>query len=136
MAHEIMSPGQKALEDRFELIKNRPVDPEKNPAEQFGEMEAWTFSLGDYRFFLNPMTKRWYFFDRPHNSWKDINAPAGSVIFSLRGSEIEIVKAGAATTPSPSAATKETPLRKFCPQCGAPLRPGLKFCSSCGAKIS
>ena len=25
--------------------------------------------------------------------------------------------------------------RKFCPQCGKPLRPGLKFCSSCGAKI-
>lgn len=25
--------------------------------------------------------------------------------------------------------------KKFCPQCGASLRPGLKFCSSCGAKI-
>ncbi len=26
--------------------------------------------------------------------------------------------------------------KKFCPQCGASLKPGLKFCSSCGAKIS
>jgi hypothetical protein len=26
--------------------------------------------------------------------------------------------------------------RRFCPQCGIPLKPGLKFCSSCGAKIS
>lgn len=26
--------------------------------------------------------------------------------------------------------------KKFCPQCGKPLKPGLKFCSGCGAKIS
>jgi len=26
--------------------------------------------------------------------------------------------------------------RRFCPQCGGTVRPGLKFCSSCGAKIS
>ena len=25
--------------------------------------------------------------------------------------------------------------KKFCPQCGKPLKPGLKFCSGCGAKI-
>jgi hypothetical protein len=28
-----------------------------------------------------------------------------------------------------------TPGKKFCPQCGAPLKQGLKFCNSCGAKI-
>ena len=26
--------------------------------------------------------------------------------------------------------------RRFCPQCGGVLKPGLKFCSSCGAKIT
>jgi hypothetical protein len=35
------------------------------------------------------------------------------------------------TAPVPAATGK-----KFCPQCGATLKPGLKFCSSCGTKIS
>ena len=38
-------------------------------------------------------------------------------------------------------AAEKTPVqpaaqKKFCPQCGSTLKPGLKFCSSCGAKIT
>jgi len=34
--------------------------------------------------------------------------------------------------------TPEAPAKgqKFCPSCGAPLKPGMKFCNSCGGKIS
>ncbi|MGB9176804.1 MAG: zinc-ribbon domain-containing protein [Methanoregula sp.] len=131
-----MSPGQKAVEERYEQVKNIPINPEKSAAEQFGEMDAWMFTIGEYRLFLNPMTKRWYFFDRAHNYWKDINAPAGTVIFSLRGSDLDIVKASpdlSLASPAAPAGGKE---RHFCPQCGAPLKSGLKFCSSCGARIS
>ena len=41
--------------------------------------------------------------------------------------------------PSPSSVPQSTtgaPVRKFCPQCGAPLTEGKKFCNTCGAKVS
>lgn len=102
---------------------------EKNAAEQFGEMELWMFTLGEYRLFLNPITKRWYFFDRAHNYWKDINAPAGSVVFTLKGSELEMQKTG---SPAVSAGRKEL---HFCPQCGAEITAGKNFCNKCGTKV-
>ena len=136
MTTATMSPGQKAVEDRLGQIKDIPVNPEKNAAEQFGEMEAWMFTLGEYRLFLNPMTRRWYFFDRPHNYWKDIDAPAGTVVFSLRGSDLDIIRTGPDLPLANPAAQPPGRERRFCPQCGAPLKSGLKFCSSCGAQIT
>ena len=112
------------------------LDPEKNAAEQFGEMDVWMFTLGEYRLFLNPMTRRWYFFDRPHNYWKDIDAPAGTVVFSLRGSDLDIIRTSPDMPPANPAAQPSGRERRFCPQCGAPLKSGLKFCSSCGAQIT
>lgn len=44
-----------------------------------------------------------------------------------------IARMDSPASPSAPAGGKE---RRFCPQCGASLKPGLKFCSSCGAKIS
>lgn len=128
-----MSPGQKAVEERFELLKNNPVDQEKTPVELFGEMEAWTFTLGEDRLFLNPFTKRWYYYDRPHDDWKDIDAPAGTVVFSQKGGELVMERTG---TPAGSVAPSGSAGQRFCQQCGAPLKPGLRFCSSCGTKIS
>lgn len=46
----------------------------------------------------------------------------------LKGLEDHSGQKGAAPPQAPTG-------KKFCPQCGASLRPGLKFCSSCGAKI-
>jgi len=71
-------------------------------------MESWIFTLGEYRLFLNPITGRWYYFDRAHDDWKDINAPAGSVIFSLKGADLEMTKTGAGTTePGPAGTAGE-----------------------------
>ena len=128
-----MSPGQKTVEERFEKIKNHPVDMEKTPFEQFGEMDEWIFTLGENRLFLNPFTKRWYYFDRPHDDWKDIDAPAGTVVFSLKGGELVVEESG---TPAGSAAPPGSATQRFCQQCGAPLKTGLKFCSNCGVKVS
>ncbi|MFA5267006.1 MAG: zinc ribbon domain-containing protein [Methanoregula sp.] len=136
MSTVLMSPGQKSVEERYEQIKNIPVNPDKSAGEQFGEMDSWMFTLGEYRMFLNPMTRRWYFFDRVHNYWKDINAPAGTVIFSLRGSDLDIIKTSADLPGASPAVPAAGQVHRFCPQCGAPLKPGLKFCSSCGTKIS
>jgi len=127
-----MSPGQKTVEERFENIKNHPVDLEKKPVEQFGKMDEWIFTLGENQLFLNPFTKRWYYFDRPHDDWKDIDAPAGTVIFSLKGEELVVERSG---TPAGTATPPGGAAQRFCQQCGTPLKPGLKFCSSCGTKI-
>ena len=85
-----MSPGQKKVEDLFERIKDIPVDKEKSAVAQFGEMESWMFTLGEYTLFLNPLTRSWYFFDRPHNDWKDLKAPVGSVVFQLVNTDLKI----------------------------------------------
>jgi hypothetical protein len=135
MVKQGMSPGQKAVEDRFETIQNNPVDQEKTPVELFGEMESWIFTLGEYRLFLNPVTRRWYYFDQAHNDWKDMNAPAGSVIFSLKGSDLEMTETGTGIPEPGPAGTVGGKERHFCSRCGAPLKPKLKFCSACGSKI-
>jgi hypothetical protein len=36
------------------------------------------------------------------------------------------------TVPAPATGVS----KHFCPQCGAPVKPGLKFCNNCGAKIA
>jgi hypothetical protein len=129
-----MSPGQKQVEDLFERIKNIPVDGEKSAVAQFGQMESWIFTLGEYQFFLNPLTKSWFFFDRAHNDWKDLKAPVGSVVFQLNGTEMAILKTDVPSS-SQVAPAPTVPGHRFCNQCGAQLREGLKFCNSCGAKV-
>ncbi|HBB17850.1 MAG: hypothetical protein A3J94_03600 [Syntrophus sp. RIFOXYC2_FULL_54_9] len=38
-------------------------------------------------------------------------------------------------SPSPVGGTGEKSEKKFCPDCGKPLKPGAKFCAECGKKI-
>jgi hypothetical protein len=131
-----MSPGQKKVEDLFERIKDIPVDKEKSAVAQFGEMESWMFTLGEYTLFLNPLTRSWYFFDRPHNDWKDLKAPVGSVVFQLVNTDLKIHNIGTSVPSQTAAGPGQSPQRHFCPQCGVPVKPGLKFCNNCGAKIA
>lgn len=135
MSSLIMSPGQKAVEERYDKIKKIPVNPDKSASEQFGDMELWIFTLGEYRLFLNPLNKGWYFFDRAHNDWKDIKAPVGSVIFRLNGPELEIIKAGNVSGQQASPGPVHTPHQWFCPQCGTAVQPDKKFCPQCGTKM-
>ncbi len=121
-----ISPEQKVIEERFEGIKNIAVDPEKTAVAQFGSMESWIFQLGEYRLFLNPLTKTWYYFDRIHNDLKDLKHPAGSGFFYLNGDNLEFSQYGA--TPAASSEVK-------CQKCGNFLNPNLKFCNQCGAAV-
>ncbi len=43
-------------------------------------------------------------------------------------------QAVAASSPSITAGDQEL-AKKFCAECGKPLKPGAKFCAGCGAKI-
>jgi hypothetical protein len=121
-----ISPEQKAIEERYERIKDMVIDPEKTAVAQFGSMESWIFQLGEYRLFLNPLTKTWYYFDRIHDDLKDLRYPAGSGFFYLKGDNLEFSPFG---TESP-----DSPLPR-CQKCGNSLNPGLKFCNQCGAPV-
>ena len=37
--------------------------------------------------------------------------------------------------PAPVGGTDQNPAKKFCPECGKPLKPGAKFCAECGKKL-
>ena len=38
--------------------------------------------------------------------------------------------------PEQDPAEKELPVMRFCPECGAPLKPGAMFCGECGKRLS
>jgi hypothetical protein len=122
-----MDPGQKAVEQHYKGVEKIQVDPDKTALEQFGTMESWIFQLGEYRLFLNPLTKTWYYYDRIHDDWKDLKHPSGSGFFYLDGDNLEFSRSGAAA-PAPSLIT--------CPKCGISLNPNLRFCNQCGAAVS
>ena len=154
-----ISPEQKTIEAQYEGIKNMVVDPEKTAVAQFGSMESWIFQLGEYRLFLNPLTKTWYYFDRIHDDWKDLKHPAGSGFFYLNGDNLEFSRTdGVHAVPSMITCQKcgnslspnlrfcnqcgtavPTPASPhglhFCPDCGAQINAGVKFCNSCGKKL-
>jgi hypothetical protein len=132
-----MNPDQKLLEERYSIVRSKPADPEKSPAELYGAMESWMFQLGEYRLFLNPVTGTWLWYDRPHDDWRDSKFAAGTVIFYLDGDNIGFF------SPADSGKDRKQPGevqqargKNFCGKCGAPLVSDKKYCSNCGNKLS
>lgn len=121
------NPGQEELEARFLRMQEIPIDREMTAAEVYGDMESWMFALGGYRLFLNPLSGKWYFFDRVHDDFRNLDHPAGTGTFVLSGDELEF-------RPTQTGGTIPAG-KKFCLQCGSQLTPGKMFCGNCGSKV-
>ena len=54
----------------------------------FGDLEEWVFDEGNFRFMLNPINRRWLFWDNFHNDWEDTGYYAGEVEFVWDGEKL------------------------------------------------
>jgi predicted RNA-binding Zn-ribbon protein involved in translation (DUF1610 family) len=64
----------------------------------FSDAEDWIFEEGVFRFMLNPVNRRWLFWDSFHNDWEDTGHYAGEVKFIWDGNELLTPKASSSTS--------------------------------------
>jgi hypothetical protein len=132
-----INPEQKRLENQYAAIRNNQPDEQKTAAEIFGSMESWIFTMGEYRLFLNPLTGNWYYYDMPHDDWRDSKFAPGTVIFYLDGDNIGFFPlADSGTDREQPGDVPPAVKKKFCGRCGSPVTPGKKFCPGCGKQVS
>jgi hypothetical protein len=70
-----------------------------------GDPNQWLLQLGPYTLFLHPLDQHWWYWDNPHQAWRDSSFRAGQVTFELRGDEIEVVRTAMAQPAVPATAT-------------------------------
>jgi hypothetical protein len=132
-----INPEQQRLENQYAAIRTSPPDQQKTAAELFGPMESWMFGMGEYRLFLNPVTGTWYYYDRPHDDWRDSKFAPETVIFYLDGDNIGVFSlAESGKDQKQPREVLQARGKNFCGKCGAPLVPDKKYCSNCGNKLS
>lgn len=51
------------------------------------------------------------------------------------GAQISVKDSAQAVAASDESIAAQEPAKKFCAECGKPLKPGAKFCAGCGTKI-
>ena len=75
--------SQKDIEAKMARISAEPIVPGASGQDVFGLLEHWFLTLGEYRFFLNPMTASWMFYDPVHQCWVKTDHQAGDGSFVL-----------------------------------------------------
>ncbi len=74
---------QKQIEADLLQKNNESAVPGATVQEVLGPMENWHLRVGDYEFFLNPMTAHWMFYDPVHHCWVRSGHQAGEGSFVL-----------------------------------------------------
>ncbi|MHA1869652.1 MAG: zinc ribbon domain-containing protein, partial [Promethearchaeota archaeon] len=71
---------------------------------------------------------------QPSSSFSSAPSPAPqSSEYGVPVSDVPLPPPTTLGSTSPTETAFQTP--KFCPKCGAPLKPGMKFCPKCGSKV-
>ena len=75
----------KNTQNRIEIHLQTPLETvlkKDNTFKQtFGNLKEWIFQEGIFLFMLNPINRRWLFWDSFHNDWEDTGYYAGEVEF-------------------------------------------------------
>jgi len=58
--------------------------------KSFEDPKQWSFQLGPLNFLLNPVNRRWLFWDPIHKEWRDTGYFAGEVKFVLNEKQLSI----------------------------------------------
>ena len=83
---------QAQIEAQLLEVSRRQSQASLSPEEIVGDPEEWLLPLGPYRLLLNPLDQHWWYYDQPHEAWRDSYYRAGQVTFSLRGDEIDVLR--------------------------------------------
>ena len=89
---------QKSIEALLEVPISIVLKREATFKQIFGDIEDWVFEEGIFRFMLNPVNRRWLFWDRFHNDWEDTGYYAGEVKFVWDGNKLLTPKASSSTS--------------------------------------
>ncbi len=138
------------VEQRYERMKDRELNPDMTMEEAFGPLEEWILQVGRIQYWLNPLNGTWYYLDPIHESWEHSGYQAGEATFTLmeegQRQEVKLFTAPISddTVPAPPsgfgfpaaiADTDALPDTNRCPSCQAEVTPDQKFCTSCGNKL-
>lgn len=74
---------QKMIENDLLQKSRESAAPGATVGEVLGPMEDWHLQVGEYEFFLNPMTAHWMFYDPVHSCWVRTGHQAGEGWFTL-----------------------------------------------------
>lgn len=90
MGEKIMVVGrkQKNIEAILGIPLNIVLKREATFKQIFGDFEEWIFEEGIFKFLLNPINRRWLFWDQVHNDWEDTGYYAGEVEFVWDGEKL------------------------------------------------
>lgn len=57
-------------------------------AEMVGDIADWILALGDRRLLLNPLSGRWHYYDRLHDTWEETDFAPGAVEFVIEAGRL------------------------------------------------
>lgn len=79
---------QKIIEAYLKIPLTDSLNENSSPKEIFGELEEFVFEAGPFLFLLNPINRRWLFWDRFHSDWEDTGYYALEVEFIWDGEKL------------------------------------------------
>ena len=79
---------QNSIEIRLQNPLQTYLKKDDTFQQVFGDLDEWVFQEGIFRFLLNPINRRWLFWDEFHNDWEDTGYYAGEVEFVWDGEKL------------------------------------------------
>jgi hypothetical protein len=84
------NPLQEKVEDEF-LTRQALIKAGKLSFDQaFGNLEEWMIKVGEYRFFLEPFSGKWHWYDRIHGTWEDTGFEPGQAVFTALNGRLHV----------------------------------------------
>lgn len=75
---------QLAMEERFQSLRQQAIGKTVSYYEVLGPLDNWIIDAEGYRLVLYAPANRWLLFDELHDSFTDIDAVIGEVVFEVR----------------------------------------------------
>ena len=79
---------QKTIETFLQAPLTGILTGNSSDGQIFSKLKEWIFEMGPFVFLLNPINRRWLFWDKFHSDWEDTGYYAGEVEFVWNGEKL------------------------------------------------